>query len=121
MKGQGAWGVVKGERGGPFLVLKERSDCIVKDRTCSFFFSSFLFFCFFCHRKKKQKKTADAEMNVPSFVENPERTNDLPSKPGVGQNIAPHTSPIARNVFFVLISTFPVYSLSFLRKLTSKN
>ena len=112
--------MVKGERGGPFLVLKERSDCIVKDRTCSFFFSSFFFFFFFA-TEKKTKKTADAEMNVPSFVENPERTNDLPSKPGVGQNIAPHTSPIARNVFFVLISTFPVYSLSFLRKLTSKN
>ena len=49
-----------------------------------------------------QSCTADAEISVPS-VENPELTNVLPLKPGVGQNIAVHASPTARNFFHVLI------------------
>ena len=39
-------------------------------------------------------------------AENPELTNVLPLKPGVGQNIAMHASPAATNFFLVLISTF---------------
>ena len=42
-------------------------------------------------------------------VENPELTNALPLKPGVGPNIAVY----ARNVFLVLISTFPAHSPTF--------
>ena len=53
--------------------------------------------------------TADADITVPS-VENPELTNVLRLKPGVGQNIAMHASPTARNFFLGLISTFPVHS-----------
>ena len=54
---------------------------------------------------------------VPS-VENPELTNILPLKPGVGQNTDTHASPVARIFFFfffflvlsrVLILTFPVH------------
>ena len=56
--------------------------------------------------------TADAEIKVLS-VENPGLTNVLPLKLGVGQNIAMHASPTARNYFLVLISTFPVHSPSF--------
>ena len=54
--------------------------------------------------------TADAEINVPS-VENPKLTDVLP-KPEAGQNIATHASPTARNLFLVIISTFPVHSPS---------
>ena len=50
---------------------------------------------------------------VPS-VENPELTNVLRLMPGVGQKIATHASPICKSVFFVLISTFPVYIFPFL-------
>ena len=53
--------------------------------------------------------TADAETRVCS-AENPEVTNVRSFKPGVGQNIAAHASPTARNSFFVPYSTFPVYS-----------
>ena len=42
----------------------------------------------------------------------------LPLKPGIGQNIAMHASFTARNVFFVLISTFPVHSPSFFQSLS---
>ena len=52
----------------------------------------------------------DTEIKVPS-VENPELTNVLPLRPGVGQSIATHASPAAMNFFLVLISTFPVHSL----------
>ena len=55
----------------------------------------------------QQWGTADAESKVPS-VENPELTDVLPSKPGVGQNTAVYASPI-RNFFLVLISTLPVH------------
>ena len=51
-----------------------------------------------------QMGTADAEIKVP-YVEHRELTNILPLKPLVGQNIAIHASPTARNVFLVLIST----------------
>ena len=56
----------------------------------------------------------DTEIKVHSF-ENPEMTtfNVLSINSRVGQNIALHASPTARNVFLVLISTFPVHSLSF--------
>ena len=55
----------------------------------------------------------DAEIKVPS-VENPELTNVLPVKPGVGQNIAMHAYPTARIFFFVLIFTYTAHSPSFL-------
>ena len=57
--------------------------------------------------------TEDSEIKVPS-VENPELTNCLSLKPGVGQNIAMHASPTARNNLLVLISTSLILSLSFL-------
>ena len=59
-----------------------------------------------------QRSTADAEIKVPSG-ENPELTNGLSLKPGVGQNIATHASLTAKNVFLVLISIFAVLSPSF--------
>ena len=43
--------------------------------------------------------TADPEIKVHS-VENPELTNVLPVELGVGQNIATHASPTARNLRF---------------------
>ena len=43
---------------------------------------------------------------VPS-VENPELTDVLSFKPGAGQNTAKHALPTARNLFLVLVSTFP--------------
>ena len=46
----------------------------------------------------------------PPPVKNPELTNVLPFKPGVGQKIAMHASLTARNFFFVLFSTFMVHS-----------
>ena len=55
--------------------------------------------------------SASAEIKV--FVENPELTNVLPLKPGIGQNITIHVSPTARNFFLVLISTFLFHSPSF--------
>ena len=60
--------------------------------------------------------TADAEIKVLS-VENPGLSKVFSVKPGIGQNIAMHASPAARNVFLVLISTFlsihlPIYSKS---------
>ena len=48
---------------------------------------------------------------VPS-LENPEVTDFLPLKPGIGQNIAIHAFPTAIIVFLVLISTFSVHSPS---------
>ena len=56
--------------------------------------------------------SGDAEMKVLS-VENPEQTNVLTLKPGVDENIAMHTSPIARNFLLVLISTVQAPSPSF--------
>ena len=53
----------------------------------------------------------DAEINIPS-VGNPELTNVLDVQPRVGQNIALHALPTARNFFLVPSSTFPVQSLS---------
>ena len=50
-----------------------------------------------------QQGTADAEIKAPS-VENPELTNVLPQKPGVGQNIATHASPTARKFFLVMLT-----------------
>ena len=61
--------------------------------------------------------TADAEITVPS-VENPEMTYVLLLEPGVGQNRSMRASPTARNVFLVLISTFPVPSPLFFQILT---
>ena len=52
------------------------------------------------------------EIKVPT-VENPELTDDVPLKPGVGQNITMHALPTAWNFFPVLISAFPVHSPSF--------
>ena len=49
----------------------------------------------------------DADIMVPS-VENPELTKALPLKPGVGQNIAVHAVPAARNFF---LPTFDRFSL----------
>ena len=45
-------------------------------------------------RKKKKSKMTP--------FENPELTNILPGKPGVGPNIAMHASPTTKNVFLVL-------------------
>ena len=53
---------------------------------------------------------ADAEIKVSSVV-NPALTNVVSLKPGIGQNIAAHASPTARNFFLALISTFLVLSL----------
>ena len=55
---------------------------------------------------------ADAEIKVPS-VENPKLIDVLSLKPAVGQNIATHALPTARNFHVVLISIFQVYSSSF--------
>ena len=52
--------------------------------------------------------TAYAEIKI-SSVENTELTNVLPLKSGLGQNIAMHASPTARNFFLVLISAIPVH------------
>ena len=52
-----------------------------------------------------QWSAAGTEIKVPS-IEKPELTNVLPLKSGVGQNIAMHASPTARNFFLTLISTF---------------
>ena len=41
------------------------------------------------------------------------RSHVFSLKPGVGQNIAMHAFLTAKNVFLVLISTFPVHSASF--------
>ena len=57
-------------------------------------------------------RTVDIEIKIPT-VENPELTDDVPLKPGIGQNITTHALPTARNFFPVLISAFPVHSLSF--------
>ena len=54
--------------------------------------------------------TADAKIEVPPPIKNPELTNVLPFKPGVGQNIAMHASPAARNFFLVLFTTFMAHS-----------
>ena len=44
--------------------------------------------------------TVDAEFNVSLYpAEKPELTNVLPLKPGVGQNIAKHTSPATKSSF----------------------
>ena len=56
--------------------------------------------------------TANAKIKIP-YAESPEMTKVLLLKPGVGQNITTHASPIARNFFFVLSSSFPVHSSSF--------
>ena len=50
-----------------------------------------------------------AEIKVPS-VHNAELTNVLPLHAGAGQNTATYAIPTARNIFFVLISTFPIHS-----------
>ena len=50
--------------------------------------------------------------------DNPELTNVLPSKPGVGQKIVMHAFPTARNFFLVLILTFQVHSPSFFKILS---
>ena len=55
-------------------------------------------------RKKKKSKMTP--------FENPELTNILPGKPGVGPNIAMHASPTTKNAFLVLISFFQVHSPS---------
>ena len=45
----------------------------------------------------------DTEIKVPS-VENPELTNVLPLRPGVGQNIATHAVSAARDVLLLFFS-----------------
>ena len=55
----------------------------------------------------------DAEIKLPSAVENLELLNALPLRTGEGQNIAMHNSPIVRSFPFGLISTFQVHSTSF--------
>lgn len=65
--------------------------------------------------------TAHAEIMVPT-VENPELTNVFPLislKPEVGLNIAMHALSTARNVFFVLTSTFLLHSFSFVSQILS--
>ena len=47
--------------------------------------------------------TADVEISNPS-VENPELTNVLPLRPGVGQNIATHAVSAARDVLLLFFS-----------------
>ena len=42
--------------------------------------------------------TAGGKINVPS-VKNPDLSTVVPWKPGVGQNIAMHTSPTASNLY----------------------
>ena len=44
------------------------------------------------------------------------RSDNLPLKPGLGQKIAMHALPTARNFFLVLMLTFLVHSFSFLPK-----
>ena len=51
-----------------------------------------------------------------SSVGNPELTNVFPLKRGAGQNIAVDASPTARNVFFVIISTFTGFSIFVCKK-----
>ena len=46
----------------------------------------------------------DAEIKV-LYGEKPELTNVLPFMPGVGQNIATHASPAARNLFPSFLQT----------------
>ena len=55
---------------------------------------------------EKKKSPADAEIEV-SSVENSE-LKVLPLKPGVGQYIAIHATPIAK-AFFLVISTLPLF------------
>ena len=57
----------------------------------------------------QQRGTADADIQVRS-VENPELTNVLSLKPGVGQIIAMHASPTARTV--VLVCLLPPRSIN---------
>ena len=66
----------------------------------------------FDHLNANSQSETDAEMKVPS-VENTELTHVLLLKPGVGQDIAIHASPTARNFVLVLIFTLPVHSPSF--------
>ena len=56
--------------------------------------------------------SVNTEIKVLS-VENPELRNVLPLKPVAGKNIATHVWPTAKNVFLVLISTFPLHSPCF--------
>ena len=56
--------------------------------------------------------TVDAEIKV-SSAENPELTNVLPIKRGLGRNISLHVLPTLRNFFVGLISMFPVHSSFF--------
>ena len=56
----------------------------------------------FDHLNAKSQSETDAEMKVPS-VENTEMTHVLLLNPGVGQDIAIHASPTARNLVLVLI------------------
>ena len=48
---------------------------------------------------------------ISSSVGNPELTNVFTLKRGAGHNIAVDASPTARNVFFVIISTFTEFSI----------
>ena len=53
-----------------------------------------------------------------SLFVNSKLSEVLSLKPGVGRNIALHASPAARNST-VLMSTFPLYSTSFIANLVS--
>ena len=56
-------------------------------------------------RRTLQWRTADTERKEPS-VENPESSKVVPLKPGVGQNISMHASPIVGDFFLELISIY---------------
>ena len=52
--------------------------------------------------------TVAAEIKVPSF-KNPELTNVLPLKLGLGQNITTHTSPTARNLLSEFLASRSIH------------
>ena len=60
---------------------------------------------------RPQLGTADAEIN--DHLLRTQSFKVLPLKPGVGQNIAKHASPTARDFFLELLFAFPVHSPSF--------
>ena len=55
---------------------------------------------------------ADTQVSIP-FVESPELSNIASGKPGVGQNLALHASPAARNSFCIITFFFKADPLHF--------
>ena len=66
-----------------------------------------------CHNSRGGVLRAQ-KLRSPLLRKNPELTNVLPLKPEVGQNVALHASPTARDFCHVQIFTFYVHSPSFL-------